>query len=73
MRVQLRPGEIAWNLITPAGTLGNLTSNFARQFNEHTPDVKHISYFCYGGAGMNSFLLKPVAAIRRIVDYATNV
>jgi hypothetical protein len=46
-------------LNTPAGALGNLASNFARQFNADTPDVKHISYFSYAGAGMNSFLLKP--------------
>ena len=38
---------------------GNLTSNFARQFNADTPDVKHISYFSYAGAEMKSFLLKP--------------
>jgi pimeloyl-ACP methyl ester carboxylesterase len=47
------------DLHIPTGALGNLTTDFACQFNANTPDVEHISYFSYAGAGMNSFLLKP--------------
>jgi triacylglycerol lipase len=51
--------EAFHDLHVPSGALGNLTSDFARHFNADTPDVQHISYFSYAGAGMNSFLLKP--------------
>ena len=47
------------DLNVPVGALGDLTTDSARQFNAKTPDVNHISYFSYAGAGMNSFLLKP--------------
>ena len=41
------------------GALGDLTSAFAAQFNHENPNVNHVQYFSYAGAGMESFLLKP--------------
>ena len=43
----------------PAGALSDLTTGFAEKFNARTPDVPHIRYFSYSGAGLNSFVLRP--------------
>lgn len=50
--------QLAAELGQPLGALGNLTSSFAQTFNPQNPKVKNIDYYCYAGAGMESFLLK---------------
>jgi triacylglycerol lipase len=42
-----------------AGALGDLTSGFAIGLNPRTKNVPTVDYYCYAGAGMESFLLKP--------------
>jgi triacylglycerol lipase len=39
--------------------LGELTTGYVRTFNENNPDVGHVRYRSYAGAGVDSLLLKP--------------
>ena len=51
--------HLAAELGQPVGALGDLTSSFAANFNPQNPNVPNVSYYCYAGCGMESFLLKP--------------
>lgn len=51
--------HLAAELGQNTGAMGDLTSAFAANFNARTPNVHNVSYFCYAGSGMESFLLKP--------------
>jgi triacylglycerol lipase len=48
------------HLSVPFGALGDLTSGFAEQFNQVSPQLDHIRYFPYAGSGSGSFILLPL-------------
>lgn len=43
----------------PVGALANLTTTYCKQFDAENPDRAGVRYFCYAGAGLSNFFLKP--------------
>lgn len=43
----------------PVGALGNLTTTYCKKFDADNPDRPGVRYFCYAGAGLSNFFLKP--------------
>lgn len=50
-----------------AGALGNLTTGYARQFNQEHPDIGGIPCFCYAGNRTEAYLLRVAGAYIRDV------
>ena len=49
------------------GALGNLTTGYARQFNQEHPDIGDIPCFCYAGNRPKAYLLRVAGAYIRDV------
>ena len=49
------------------GALGNLTTGYARQFNQEHPDIGDIPCFCYAGNRTETYLLRVAGAYIRDV------
>lgn len=52
--------HVAADLGIEAGALGNLTTDYATQFNQAHPDIGRIPCYCYAGNGMESYLMRPL-------------
>ena len=52
------------------GALGNLTTAYARQFNEEHPDIGNTPCYCYAGDGAESYPLRVTSAYIRNVGWA---
>jgi triacylglycerol lipase len=59
----LRGAVAAFGL--PTGALDNLTTAYARRFNEAHPDIADIPCYCYAGNGATSYLLQLTSAYIR--------
>ncbi|HUM14219.1 MAG TPA: hypothetical protein VL086_00890 [Candidatus Nitrosotalea sp.] len=49
------------------GALDNLTTGYARRFNDEYPDIGDVACYCYAGSGAQSFLLRVTFAYIRDV------
>jgi triacylglycerol lipase len=50
----------AQDLGMEAGGLGNLTTDYAAQFNQAHPDIGSIPCYCYAGNGVESYVMRPL-------------